>query len=314
MGLAWLAALPALAVEGPTAAGPIGGTDRKSALMPPPGLYGGTIQSYAATIDFIGGDGRPVQALGDAHLEKAVAAPFLYYVPEVTVFGGAIGFGAFLPFGGQCGRLSAGMASRCKAGLGDLYAEADWGRFFGTMRASKDPGAYPIAEGLAVMIGFGTVFPTGDFTAFSPLSQALSLGNNIWDFAPSVAVTYTTPALLAEGTEFSAKFYWNNYLENPTTRYQTGDLLNLDFAVTEHVGRFQIGAAGLYAVQTADDRIRGVSIPPDGRRGELLAMGGVLGYDLPEYAAALKLKALTTVFAANTVSSWSVTAGWVKRF
>jgi hypothetical protein len=62
-----------------------------------------------------------------------------------------------------------------------------------------------------------------------------------WDFAPTVGLTYTTPPIIAEGTEISARFFWNNYLENPLTFYRTGDLLDLEFAVSERIGRFQVG-------------------------------------------------------------------------
>ena len=120
--------------------------------------------------------------------------------------------------------------------------------------------------------------------------------------------------MLAEGTEFSAKFYWNNYLENPETNYRTGDLLNLDFAVTEHIGRWQVGVAGFYAWQIEDDKIGGVRIPPDGRQGELLQLGGVVAYDMPEYGSSVKVKALRSVEAENTVHSWGVAATWIKGF
>ena len=47
---------PLMAIEGPTAAGPIGGTDIRSALLPPPGVYGGTMQLGAATLEFLDGN------------------------------------------------------------------------------------------------------------------------------------------------------------------------------------------------------------------------------------------------------------------
>ena len=106
------------------------------------------------------------------------------------------------------------------------------------MRASKFAGAYPVPEGLSVLLGVGAVLPLGKCDASDPLSQALSVGTNIWDFAPSIAVTYTTAPILVNSTEVSAKLFWNNYLENPETHYLTGTLLNLDFAVTERIGRF----------------------------------------------------------------------------
>jgi hypothetical protein len=76
--------------------------------------------------------------------------------------------------------------------MGDPYVEVDWARFFGTVRPSRNSGAYPILEGLSVLVGFGVVVPLGGFNSSSPLAQALSMGTNIWDVAPSVALTYTT--------------------------------------------------------------------------------------------------------------------------
>jgi hypothetical protein len=43
---------PAHAIEGPAAAGPIGGTDIRSAMLPPPGLYGGTFALAAEAYTF----------------------------------------------------------------------------------------------------------------------------------------------------------------------------------------------------------------------------------------------------------------------
>ena len=303
-----------LAVEGPTAAGPIGGTDIRSALLPPPGFYGGTIQAGAATFDFVDGHGKKIPALKDAHLSKEVGGPFLYYVPDLKVLGGSIGLGGIIPVGNQCGHLFIGEENRCAAGVGDPYVEIDWARFFGRYKPSRYAGAYPIPEGLSVMLGLGIVLPAGTFDHTDPLVQAESMGTNIWDFAPTIALTYTTPPLLADGTEFSAKFYWNSYLENPATRYSTGDVLDLDFAVSEHIGRWQVGVAGNYALQVDDDKLAGIRVPPDGRQGAILQLGGVAGYDLPQYAASMKLKATTSLFAENTVTSWSVVLGWLKKF
>lgn len=302
------------AVEGPTAAGPIGGTDIRSGLLPPPGVYVGTMQLVARTIDFLDRNGKTIPGLEDAQLTKEVGGPFLYYIPQTKVFGGNVAFAGIIPVANLCGHLFAGQSSECDAGVGDPYLEIAWSRYFGTPRPSEYAGAYPIAEGLSVLLGVGVVIPAGKFDAADPLRQALSPGTNIWDFAPTVAVTYTTKPILAEGTEFSAKFYWNNYLENSDTDYFTGDLLNLDFAVTEHIGRFQVGVAGFYAAQVGDDKVSGVSIPPDGRRGRAFQIGGVAAYDMPEYASSLKLKALASPYAENTVTSWSVVLGWIKKY
>ena len=307
-------ATQARAVEGPTVAGPLGGTDIRSAILPPPGLYVGAVVVGAATIDFLDRDGNTIPALKDAYLHKELAAPFLYYVPNVKVLGGGIGFGGIIPGGNQCAALFVGQESRCKQAIGDPYVEIDWSRYFGRPRPSKYHGAYPILQGLNLLVGFGVVIPAGQYDATDRLSQIISVGTNIWDFSPTVAVTYTTGPILAEGTEFSAKFYYNTYLENPDTHYRTGDLINIDFAVSEHIGRFQVGVAGFFATQVADDELFGRSIPPDGQRAETLQLGPIVGYDMPEHSTSMKLKAITSMYAISTVTSWIVAFTLYKKF
>ena len=110
----------------------------------------------------------------------------------------------------------------------------------------------------------GRKIPLCGAAAANPVQQRV-IANNVWDFAPNIAFTYTTPPIIAEGTEISAKLFWNNYLTNPATQYSTGTVINLDFAMSERIGRFQSGA-----------------------------------YDMPEYAASTKLKTLASVIAANS--------------
>lgn len=309
-----LLASPAFAVEGPTAAGPIGGTDIRSALQPPPGVYGGVAFVAARTTTFVDGRGDEIGPLKTARLFKAVGGPFFAYVPETTVWGGSLTFSAVLPLSHQRGNLFDGERKRSQDDVGDPYVELSWSKYFGTPRASKDPKAFPILGGLSVLAGIGVVAPIGQFSSANPLSQSLSAGTNIWDVAPSFGLTYTTAPILAEGTEFSAKLFWNNYVRNRETDYRTGDLINLDFAVTEHIGRVQAGLTGFYAKQVEDDRVDGARIPPDGRRGELLQLGGVVAYDLPEYASSVKVKALTSAKAENTVKFWGIVTSFVTKF
>ncbi len=143
--------------------------------------------------------------------------------------------------------------------------------------ASRDPRrtrtAAPIREGLAVGAGLGAVLPLGSYDQKIQASNGINIGNNILDVAPSIALTYTTPPLLAEGTEVSTKIYLNNYRTNPETNYKTGSNINVDFAISEHIGRWQIGAAGYYLRQIADDRRSGVPLAPDGRQAEVLSLG-----------------------------------------
>jgi hypothetical protein len=271
-----------LAIKGPSTAGPIGGTDMRTALFPPPGVYGGDAVLRVEAIDFVDGQGQLIPELREAHLARVIGGPFVVYIPDVDVFGGHIGFGAFFSYGQQCGHLIPTAPRPCQAGFGDPYFEAAWSRFFGKVRASRDPSAYPIAEGLAIRLGFGVVVPVGQYNAADVTTQALSTGTNIWDFAPNVAFTYTTPPIIADGTEVSAKLYWNNYLINPATQYSTGSLLNLDFAITEKIGRFQVGVAA-----SMHSRWRTTSY--SACRSHILSIGAVLAYDISEHAMSVKI-------------------------
>ena len=72
---------PAIAAEGTTAAGPIGGTDIRSALLPPPGVYGGLIGLYSSAGQVNDGSGNPAAGLDAVSLNAAVAGGILAYVP-----------------------------------------------------------------------------------------------------------------------------------------------------------------------------------------------------------------------------------------
>lgn len=79
------------------------------------------------------------------------------------------------------------------------------------------------------------------------------------------------------------------------------------------IGRFQVGFAGLYFRQIADDELLGVPVPPDGRRAEMLNLGGVINYDMPEHGGAMKLKVLTSVISENAVRSFGVALTLAKK-
>jgi hypothetical protein len=309
LGTAW----PCLAAEGTTAAGPIGGTDIRSAVLPPPGLYGGVIGVNSFVPEIVDGTGHPVPGLNAVNLLARLSAPFLVYVPDVKVLGGSIGLIGVFPGGQECGQVVTAFPSRCTWGMGDPYFEVGWSRYFGQPHPSKYPDALPILEGLVLGLGIGAVVPVGKYEPQLRATNALSLGNNIWDVAPSVAITYTTPPLLAEGTEFSGKLYWNQYAINPDTHYLASPLVDVDFAISEHIGRFQFGMAGVYLFQTGLDRQSGIVVPPDGRRLEYLAFGTVFNYDMPEYGAAMRVKVLQTVRGHNTGLSQVLAFGIAKK-
>jgi hypothetical protein len=302
------------AVEGPTAAGPIGGSDIRSAILPPPGLYGGVVALYNDATQYNDGSGHPEAALNAFGLQNYVGGAFFLYVPEVKVLGGEIGFAGFGIAAEDCGQLVSAVPRRCVQGVGDPYFEIDWSRSFGQVRPPTVAGAFPILQGVALNFGLGVVLPIGNYNQQTQVMNGVTPGSKTFDLAPTVAVTYTTPPLIADGTEFSAKFYWDNYATNPVTQYHASPLFDVDFAVTEHVGRFQLGPAGFYVFQSGLDQQLGAIVPPDGRRLEYMALGGVINYDMAEYNASIRFKANTTVLSENGVVAKLLVVTFAKKF
>ena len=305
--------LPCWAAEGTTVAGPIGGTDMRSAFLPPPGLYGAILGVGASAYQIRDGAGHPRAGLNAVGINAGSAAAVLLYVPDVKLFGGSIGFLGVVGAGTICGQIVSANPSRCLSGVGDPYVEMSWSRFFGFTRPASDKNAFPIREGLAVGLGLGAVLPIGLYNASLQASNGIAVGNNILDVAPSISFTYTTPPLIAEGTEFGSKIYLNNYGTNSVTDYKTGTNVDVDFAVSEHIGRWQIGAAGYYLRQIADDRRAGVPVAPDGRRVEVLSLGPVVSYDIAEMGASIKFKMRSSVFAYNTAMVTLFVLGFAKK-
>lgn len=101
--------------------------------------------------------------------------------------------------------------------------------------------------------------------------------------------------------------------ENPETHYKASPLVDVDFAITEHIGRFQAGLTGVYFRQVGEDTQDGIAVPPDGRRAEYLVLGGVINTDIAEWGPAIRMKALTTVLAKNCGISTVIVIGVAKK-
>ena len=110
---------------------------------------------------------------------------------------------------------------------------------------------------------------------------------------PNLAATWVSPPLLGDGTEFSARAFYSMHGRNADTGYRAGDMVVVDWAVSERIGRVQLGPAGSFARQVGPDR-------QDGMRGpttNVTSLGGVIAMDLPEAGMFLSLKALRDVSA-----------------
>src|SRR5690348_4946830 len=85
-------AFPAWAAEGSTVAGPIGGTDIRSAFHGPPGLYAAIITGGSSAYQLRDGSGNPRAGLDAVGIDAVVGGIALSYVPNFKLLDGSIAF------------------------------------------------------------------------------------------------------------------------------------------------------------------------------------------------------------------------------
>ncbi len=289
----------AKAGEGVKPAGPIGGTDIGQALLPPTGLYG-ALYGAAINIDAWFDDaGSRVPAGGNSFS----GGGGLMYVYPWQIFGGSIASTLAGGFERTCIGFKP-APEQCSSGARDIYSDIFfWSRLFPSADFANQPDNGPkIPYGLAIGFGLGVSFPTGQYSA----DRAVNIGANVFDVAPSVALTYNTRSLLGEmfgqATEFSGRLFLNNYTRNSDTEWQSGRLLNLDFAITQRQNQWQYGLAGIATYQIENDVVHGINI---GNRAKGLAVGPIVSYnfDLDGRSYNFAAKGLFTVAGENSTSS-----------
>ncbi len=292
--LAWFT-LPAHASEGGFVAGPLGGSDLRAALSPPPGTYLLIMPLAGNVVDLRDRDGNksPLDFSGSS----VGAGAALYHVFEDMVAGGRFGLGVTGAVAKACIRINALNRSQCQTNFTDTFVEGFWSRPIGELGlsgpAADDPRRQYIPYGLTLGMSLGAMLPTG---AYSPEDLA-PLGSNTPVLVPSLAATWISPPWLGDGTELSTRIFYNVHGRNDSTGYQAGDMLVVDWAVTERIGRFQLGPAGTYATQIQDDRQNGRNLGST----EVVSVGGVIAVDLPELGMFVAFKALRDIEAQYRV-------------
>ena len=297
-GIAMVSGPQANAADSIRLGGPIGGSDIRSALLPPPGLYAGVIGSNLDGYSLYGpGSQQQFPDFKSSGLLGGVGALHVY---DLDLFGGRLASGGFADIERDCAGLT-GSTKVCASGLADPYVDAlIWSKFFPSAAYSEqDPKrGPPIPFGLAIAPGLGLFLPTGNYD----MDRAVNPGGNHWIVAPNIAVTYTARGLIGDATELSARLFYNAQFKNPATDYRSGDIINVDFALTERFGPFQAGIAGTFYQQVGDDIQYGQPVYPNGKRAAGLQLGPVLSYDFtlegrPYY---IKAKTLLGIRGENT--------------
>lgn len=297
------------AAEGPFYGGPVGGTDIRNAYLPQsPGFYGaavgGTFWSSHAYND--NGDISPVQAHGNF----GVVALGLTYVYPFRPLGGTLA--TSVQGSVSTGYLSINNRHDYFRGFGDLYADLiSWSKYLGTPFGKSADARPGLPYGLTVKAAYSMMFPTGKYDA-PPQNSA---GHNVYIYIPNFAATYLTgPNFMGDGLEFSLHVFFDIVGHNSATNYSTGPIYDIDAAISERIGRWQIGVQGYYARQWEDDTQNGRVVAPNGKRLVAANVGPIISYDIPEWKSTVKFKVQLPVYSRNTMGIGRAFVTFSKAF
>lgn len=161
-----------------------------------------------------------------------------------------------------------------------------------------DSGYFHWNTGLAIYA------PTGEY---SPGDLA-PLGKGFWSFEPFAGVTFLHEKY---GQEISVGAAWAINTINPQTNYRSGDQLNLEWLVAQHLPHgFSVGATGYYYQQVTGDS--GSGAKNGAFRAQSVAIGPTVGFtwkdNLAINAQWFYEVSATNNFKGNVISvnaSWS---------
>ena len=293
-------ATSAYAVEGGIYGAPLGGTDVRQAYLPPsPGLYGGlanvTILSNKFTDQYGGSTNGPAYVTTDA-----IGAGFLYVYPYNPLgFTIASSFQLnYQPSTTQAITVNGVHKQGHGSGIADSYSDLFYAsHYIGLMGATPGSNA-KLKYGLTGAFGLAAEIPIGAYT----VTNYINTGKNTFITIPNVALTYTTGPNMSffDATEISSRFFFDTNKRNTLSGYQGGNLIDLDFSLTQRLGNFQFGGAGVFAQQISNDKSATyATVAPNGNRYMKLDAGPVLLYDSPELATTFKFKALFPIHHEN---------------
>ncbi|PQV43979.1 transporter [Paraburkholderia sp. BL21I4N1] len=267
--------------------GPTGGTDIQNAFLPPAaGFYGALIAGMATGDRYYGDNGRIEHGV-TINSNAGVAAVGLLYVYPFRIMGGSVGSSLMQDY--LYGGIRANGVAQTFSGVGDMYSDIlVWSKHI------DDAGAGP--TGVTIKVAYSMIFPTGKYNE----SALHSPGSNTFFYIPNVAITYLgRKDFLGDGLELDGHLFFNIPSENHADGYQSGTVADVDYAVSERFGRWQLGLAGYYAWQLGGDSENGQFVPPNGRHFSSAALGPVIAYDIPSLRANVKFKALLPVYTRN---------------
>ena len=243
-----LGATPASAVEGSLSPQPKGFAGFMSGVVPPQeGLYVTDIFYY-----FNGSVGAEVRnGAVELGVKTTLDVDFLEgtYVTDVHILGGQYAFG------GAIGWAWADLSATVETPLGNRHVKLASNGFADSLIIPAVLGWHSGAFNWSIALP--VYMPTGQYNL-----HQLSVGKNIWAFLPTFAITYFDPA---SGWDVSGNFVYVTQGNNSATDYQSGDLIQLDWAVGMHFGEkeaWEAGVTGNVVQQIGADSGSGAKLGP----------------------------------------------------
>lgn len=248
-----LGASCAQATEGGGSAYPYGLNTVATGILPKPGNYAYTYNSYYTSKVTMDNDGNASPLPFDVNV-RAHTLRYLGVHPTAKVFGGSVGWLVAQPF--LIGDVSIGPREDYDSGSGDAA--------LGVMLGWHAPKRHSI-------VGLDVHVPNGDFDQ----QDVFNPGRNYW------ATTFYYSVTATFGSRYDANLRTNLTLNdvNPDTRYHSGHEVGADYSLNARVvPRVLVGLNGYYHEQITDDEIRGNTVPVDGRRLRVFGYGPQVGY------------------------------------
>lgn len=301
-----IAANPANAVEGGVYGAPLGGTDARQAYLPEKtGVYGGLVGVASLSDWYTNQYGSYSTTSNPGQLNAGIAGAGLLYVypwkPLDFTVASSIQFQYIWENQALTvnGKYLHGFANGFQDSYSDLFYASRYLGLFGA-----NPGADPNPKykyGLTWAFGLAAELPIGAYN----VNNFVNPGKNTYITIANTALTYLTGPNLSffDGTELSARFFFDTNKRNPASGYQGGNLIDLDYAITERYKNLQFGLAGDYAQQIQGDRNTLYQVvAPNGDKYEKIDLGPVFLWDM-DNGTTFKFKATFPVYHENNYNS-----------
>jgi len=226
----------------------------------PPGLHYVNYSIFTDGRHAVDKDGKVIS--GGAKVDALSQLHQFYYLTNVSVLGGKLGFDVLMPLVSvttQGNLYDTIPVTANTAGMGDLMTG---------LALQWDKG---LLLGRPVFQRFESdlTLPTGKYDK----TKSANPGENHW----TVDSYYSFVWLFADGWETSLRLWYAFHGENPDTRVQPGQRAHLNYAVSREIlPKLRLGVAGYVFRQTTDDKTAGVRQPDS--RERVLAVGPGLVY------------------------------------